>query len=180
MESLYRYRRVAVLLPVCQFLLMGIALAEEAPPRWEHDLLRKAGEPRLTDAREGVEEYQFVYVGTYSLLVRATKMDDLVTLRAVQVVGDRILQGKRVTLSKEEWRKITALVGKAEFWKVSPEAGEEGADGTSWLIEGRREGVYRAVSRWTPSMEQERRGLVPFVLLGRYMAKLSGLGVGVQ
>jgi hypothetical protein len=54
----------------------------------------------------------------------------------------------------------------ASFWALDPEERPLGLDGSDWLIEGRREHIYRAVSRWSP------RGLL--YDLGRRFFDLAG------
>jgi hypothetical protein len=55
-----------------------------------------------------------------------------------------------VALTLTDWGRLQAALIAASFWALGPDERRRGLDGSDWLIEGRREDIYRAVSRWSP------------------------------
>jgi hypothetical protein len=60
----------------------------------------------------------------------------------------------------DEQRTIAAIIAS------------RGLDGSDWLIEGRRKGIYRAVSRWSPRGVLHDLGELFFELASQPMAEI--------
>ena len=87
---------------------------------------------------------------------------------------------KRRRLKPAEWQHLIALLTQAGFWEMSyadkkREPNEKGEveiclDGSEWVLEGVRQGIFHAVNRYCPDEKS-------FQAIGTYLAKISGLGV---
>jgi hypothetical protein len=145
-------------------------------------------EPSIFPASsQDAEVYRvFIYPTFYhALSIRVEKSGKRYTLVVKYLsgkvgYGEGTLKGeKRRRLTEKEWRNFIELLNQASFWSLpaeeeEPEPNEKGEtliclDGTSWYLEGVREGKYHAVQRYCP-------GSPSVAAVGAYMAKLSKLG----
>jgi len=87
---------------------------------------------------------------------------------------------KRRLLKAAEWQQLIDLLTQAGFWDMpytdkEREPNEKGElviclDGSEWVLEGVKHGRFHAVNRYCPDVRS-------FQEIGRYLAKLSGLGI---
>jgi hypothetical protein len=78
-------------------------------------------------------------------------------------------------ITVEEWNRFQELLKKANFWSMqSPDMREQGFDGISLLLEGKNDGKYHAVFRWTPENEED------FVTLCGYLVEITKLTWNAQ
>ncbi len=65
--------------------------------------------------------------------------------------------GKLITnqtdpLTKDQWSAFTRRLDRACYWSLPSMSEEiEGNDGAQWILEGRRDGRYHVVDRWSPN-----------------------------
>ena len=73
------------------------------------------------------------------------------------------------SITVEEWNKIQELLNKSNYWSMqSLDVREPGLDGTSFLLEGKKDGKHHVVDRWVPEDEN-------FLELGSYLVGLTKL-----
>lgn len=144
---------------------------------WYGELLRAEGEPALCDrAGHATAAYRFIWLRSFApaVFVRVEWAAEAGRLIAVGA-GDRFdtaTTPKRVErfVTQSEWDRIQQLEGQVQFWsdeQLDTDRHAAGLDGAYWIIEGIRDGRYRAIERWTPS-----DSLRPF---GLYLLDLAGL-----
>lgn len=74
------------------------------------------------------------------------------------------------SLTAEEWNKIQELVNKASFWSMqSVDVRDLGLDGATYLLEGKKDGKYHVVDRWSPDNHED------FLELCGYLVELTKL-----
>jgi hypothetical protein len=70
-------------------------------------------------------------------------------------------------LSADEWASVDALVGEAEFWRLTTNDRESaGLDGAEWIVEIAEPDRYHVVDRWDAG---------ELDAIGRHLLALSGL-----
>ncbi|MCC6505680.1 MAG: hypothetical protein BWZ07_00099 [Alphaproteobacteria bacterium ADurb.BinA280] len=124
----------------------------------------------------GAETYRLTYVPTFDnpILVRVWFDGDVGLLSATRFegeggyqIGDPKAQAKR-DLSPQEVTRLRALVEAVGFWSPIRYRPREGLDGSTWIFEGRRDGHYQQLVRWSPEAGAERD-------FGLALIRLSGL-----
>jgi hypothetical protein len=140
--------------------------SQHVSPDFAHEVSRSA----LADE----EAYRFVWDSSFDGLasVYIGRSGEVVTLRArrsifsfaADPVAEHILQ-----LSPDQWDNFQ--VAAANFWSLDRFSEQPaGLDGAQWSIEGRREGIYHAVHRWSPSDSVRELGEVFVGLAGAPLA----------
>lgn len=73
-----------------------------------------------------------------------------------------------VPLTQADRAGLQEALLAASFWALDPDEGPlaRGRDGAFWTIEGRRKGIFRAISRWSPRDEGVR-------VLGRFFFEFA-------
>jgi hypothetical protein len=138
-------------------------------------------EPSLScGVLEATETYRFLWLRTFHnpVAVRVFRRGDSYGLEAVILDGsggyDPGHVSRRVTkaLSRDQWRTVRLRLEEMQLWQMPTHASEiAGHDGSQWIVEGRRDGRYHFVDRWSG-----KDGLEP---VGRLFLDLAGLnGVG--
>jgi hypothetical protein len=132
------------------------------------DVFRRVSEPTLSCAGFEGEGYRFYWSGSFggSGFIR-------VSISASRALGTIIVQNSiqptKRTLSEEEQGALSMAIVRADFWQLSTRGRHSPyPDGSSWVIEGRRGGVYQVVHRWDP-----RSG--PVRELGEHFRRLARL-----
>lgn len=73
------------------------------------------------------------------------------------------------SLTVEEWNHFQELLKKSNFWSMqSPDVREFGLDRVSFFLEGKKDGKYHVVSRWSPEDEN-------FLALCGYLVEITKL-----
>jgi hypothetical protein len=128
---------------------------------WYGKHLRAADEGRLCSLPPGTTEaYRFIWLRTFHppIIVRVEQREDTHVLIAKQLDGaggyepGRMVVNRTVPLRPEQWVRLRALLDSAAFWSPSGRSRDTspGLDGAQWVLEGVREGHYRAFDYWTP------------------------------
>ncbi|MBN8428798.1 MAG: hypothetical protein J0L65_15160 [Xanthomonadales bacterium] len=124
----------------------------------------------------GAETYRLTYVPTFHnpILVQVWFDGDVGLLSATRFegkggyqIGDPKAQAKR-GLTPQEVARLRALVEAVGFWSPIRYRPREGLDGSTWIFEGRRDGHYQQMVRWSPEAGAERD-------FGLALIRLSGL-----
>lgn len=124
----------------------------------------------------GAETYRFTYSPTFHnpILVRVWIDGDVGLLSASRLdgqggyqIGEAKRQSRR-SLSAEEVTRLRALVEAIGFWRPVRYRPRLGLDGSTWLFEGRRDGRYQRMERWSPEAGAERD-------FGLALIRMSGL-----
>jgi hypothetical protein len=70
------------------------------------------------------------------------------------------------SLSEDEWVKLSSAINAAEFWNTPGGLKEFGNDGSTWLLEGRRNRGYHMVMKWSPDDGSFRSAALYLIRLG--------------
>jgi hypothetical protein len=136
------------------------------------------------------EIYRITIIPTFykPIRIRVEKRRNAYILTAKRLSGKggykagKLETEKRRRLSSREWERLHELLRTVDFWQMpdrdedtTPEKEGEISvlvcmDGADWVIEGVKNGRYRAVNRYCPDD-------MNFVAIGLYLAELSGLKV---
>lgn len=150
--------------------------------QWYSKHLAAMEEPSLScGAPEDIETYRFLWLRTFHnpIAVRVFRRSDDFGLEAVILGGaggyDPGSVSRRVKkeLLRDQWQTVIAKLERVRLWRMPTESGEpSGADGAQWIVEGRRDGRYHIVDRWTGSDD----GLESIGKLFLDLAGLSSVG----
>lgn len=89
---------------------------------------------------------------------------------ATEASPDNLIYNVTRSLTAEEWTKIQGLVNKSNFWSMqSIDVRDHGLDGTTYHLEGKKDGKYHVVDRWSPDNHED------FLDLCDYMIELTKL-----
>lgn len=80
----------------------------------------------------------------------------LVTAKMSTEVGNEpghILRSESASVSTEQVEEFLKLEERMGFWSLPTQKKVFGADGTEWILEGRKVGKYHVVDRWAGSLE---------------------------
>lgn len=147
--------------------------------RWYAKHLSAMKEPSLScGSLDADESYRFTWLRTFHrpIVVRLSWLRDGGDLVAVVLDGaggyepGKVAKTVRRRIEGREWQSLqAALTG---FWTLPTKnkADANGCDGAQWIIEGRRQGQYHIVDRWTPDDGAYRD-------LGLLFLKLTGIEV---
>jgi len=148
---------------------------------WYSEPLMRMGEPSLSCGREGdAETYRFLWLRTFHhpISVRISRSLEKVEIEAFELSGaggyDPGIISKHIskTASVSEWQRLETALDSADFWNLPTNLSPEtlGVDGAQWIVEGRRNGSYHVVDRWTP-------GASSYKALGLLFLQLAGFSV---
>jgi hypothetical protein len=117
-----------------------------------HVYLPKRG-PLCESAKHAVEEYRFTWCSSFhgDAVVQIGRGEKAISLdwacSSFTHGSGRFWRG----LDQEAWQRLETAVLAAGFWALEARLELDlGLDGATWLIEGRRRDVYRAIRRWSP------------------------------
>lgn len=137
----------------------GLPDADLFVRQWYSKHLTVMEEPALScGALEDIETYRFLWLRTLHnpIAVRVFQRGDDYGLEAVILngaggyepghVSRRIKKG----LSRDQWRTLIARLEEVQLWQLpTHEDKNVGLDGAQWIVEGRRDGRYHVVDRWS-------------------------------
>jgi hypothetical protein len=125
--------------------------------KWIADQLNILQEPSLfaisNDSK--VQCYRLFLSPSFkkTVTVRLTlKRDDAGTLD-VKREGDQsgqLIESKTIRISQQQVTDFLHLLDKANFWDLPVRDKRYGLDGTTFIIEGVKDGKYQVVKRWSP------------------------------
>jgi hypothetical protein len=148
---------------------------------WYSKHLRVMGEQSLScGPTSDAETYRFVWLRTFHrpIAVRVSRVSGGGRLVAIELTGHGgyapggVANRVEKSVSEADWLTLTAALSATIFWNLPtrPAVAILGADGSQWIIEGRRASEYHVVDRWTP-----RTG--PYREAGLSFLRLAGISV---
>ena len=79
---------------------------------------------------------------------------------------------KRKSISLEDWQGFEEILDSANFWNIESDIPKPpDGDGSSWLIEGYKNGIYHLIERASPDEKED------IFKIGKFMIKLSKIKV---
>lgn len=143
--------------------------------RWYSSYLARLHEPSLS-CEKGLEEtYRLTWLHTFAhpVVIRISRQDSQVKVDAFQLSGSGwgdpgpVLYQTHKRLSMMEWELLQARLRDSTFWSLPTSGNMYGVHGEQWILEGRRNGAYHIVDRWTPAAG-------PYRDLGVFIFDLAG------
>jgi hypothetical protein len=130
---------------------------------WASQHLAAMKEPSLfappSDAAR--DEYRFLWLRTFHkpIAIRIWRGGPAAQMRIVRLSGaggydpGQVESDATTQITAGDWKRFRDCLAKAKFWQMpTKDPNEElGLDGSQWILEGRAEGKYHVVDRWTPS-----------------------------
>jgi hypothetical protein len=129
---------------------------------WYSQELAVLGEPSVWKAsreRSALEVYRFLWLRSFHapICIRLTIENDgtgsLISKEGSVHGGTefgKLTHAQKTVISKEQTKAFLDRVRAVEFWNLrSPSNDLGGADGSSWIIEGGRHGLYKVVDVWS-------------------------------
>lgn len=156
------------------------AQVDEFRTKWFCDQLKAAQEGLLS----GEPTYRFSYIPS----LHPTRVVVVSKAEGRLLVVGKVLDGKggytpgklasttRRILRHEEWRLLEQRLENAGLWEAPERDGRRGADGSEWVLEGRRDGRYSFRSMWSPT----DRSFPQYRKVCEYMLDLAGIGPPVE
>jgi hypothetical protein len=131
-------------------------------------------EPVLYNDTSSVEAYRFTWLRTFHspIAVRLEKEGDSYTLYWKQTDGaagyrtGSITTNKLKTVDSTAWHTMQSMAAQVSYWElptlvwVSPVV----HDGAAWILEGKSQGKYHVVDRWSPNEGSDFFQLCDFLL----------------
>ncbi len=139
-------------------------------------LLKRINEAPLWCGQEQ-ETYRFIYLPTFHnpMVLRVKVVGENMTLMGARFDGQagfefdpEVLGRVSRELNRKEVFEIQRHIGRIGFGRPIRYRNESGADGSTWIFEGRRDGHYQQMVRWSPEVGAERD-------FGLALIRLSGL-----
>jgi hypothetical protein len=146
---------------------------------WYSKHLRVMSEPSLSCGPiKDSDDYRFTWLRSFHkpIAVRISRSKNEVYLKATELSGaggyspGEISRRVEKSVSEADWESVLKLLGKVDFWNLPTREERLGLDGAEWIFEGRQDGKYHIVDRWSP-----KDG--PYHELGLLFLKLSGLSI---
>ena len=85
--------------------------------------------------------------------------------------GKSGVERNRKSLSADQWRALKDQLAKLDFWHYQAKP-IIGLDGSTWILEGAKDGVYRRIEEWSPDPGKFREPCLS-------MWRASGLFMGM-
>ncbi|NPA34886.1 MAG: hypothetical protein GXO48_08175 [Chlorobi bacterium] len=119
--------------------------------------IRAMEEPLLLTLKH--DAFRFIWLRTFHnpIVVRIEFWDDssaFLTWKKTSVHGGyapgRLVLRISKELSLKEWNQFLKLVEQSKFWELESVELTYGLDGVQWILEGKINGKYHLVDRWSP------------------------------
>lgn len=142
-----------------------------------HGWLLGTEEPLCRSQLTESDAYRFIWHSSFDgdAVVHIARHGDAIALRWRYLSFRVRVEGEAppiVALSPADWGRLQDYLNAAKFWSLSPVGDAAGFDGAEWLIEGRRNDIYRAVLRWSPRGAIHDLGRMFFALSGPPLANV--------
>lgn len=150
--------------------------------KWYSDYLYGFKEPILRNYPVNREAYRFIYLRSFDLpiVIRLEKVNTTAFLNVKISDGQggyelgNIHKNEIIPISSSQWKKFQSNLQELQFWQQSPEDTNWrrlGMDGARWILEGKKEGKYHFVDRWSP----EEKEYAKFKAVCEYLISLAKL-----
>ncbi len=124
---------------------------------WYSGHLKALEEPVLIDSSD-TKVFRFIWLRTFNhpVVVRVENSNDSITLYWKESDGaggyepGKIIVNESKKLTLKEWEEIVNKLDSIDFWGL-PSIEKEilGTDGAQWILEGKENGKYHVVDRWS-------------------------------
>lgn len=119
-------------------------------------------EPILHNINSNKEIYRFTKLNSfeYDFLIRIESNKNekniywKILSKKENLNSDKIITNKKQKISDLDWNKFTNKLDTINFWNIIPNNSHRGFDGSSWLLEGFKNGKYYAIQYWSPKDEK--------------------------
>jgi len=137
-------------------------------------------EPLLACGPSNDEEtYRFTWVHAFTsrapLMVRLSRSSNDRRLVAGRYEWRENLQSFEMAshihraLTEAEWNGAVESIRQSRFWSLpGAKAGNNGADGATWMLEGRRGRTYHLITKWSPEDNPFRRAALTLLRLAGF------------
>ena len=124
--------------------------------------LHEFKEPLLYNCDEEKEIYRFTWLKSFDnpIVIRIEISSNKKTIFWKELEIDKeykptkIIIDENKPLSNQKWNELNRLIQKTNFWEIYPNINAPGFDGSFWVLEGTKEGKYKAVAYWVPKRKQ--------------------------
>jgi len=147
---------------------------------WYSKHLKAMGEMPLSTQPDSVaESYRFLWLRSFHhpVAVRVWRSSDGQFVNVKQLSGaggyepGELSTNETRPLTNDEWDGFIRLLNQTCYWRLpATDDNFEGNDGAQWILEGRKEGRYHVVDRWSPASGDFREASL-------YLLRLSNLGI---
>ena len=146
------------------------------PNTWFSHQLHLLGEKSLRDA--DTHSYRFTYIPSFDqpftirIDIRANGEGKLrySVAATVQGFGRRLRLSSSNRISRSQTEGLLRMLDENGYWELPREVNVYGLDGSTWIIEGVKDGAYHVVGRWEPELTNEKAVFD----LGTYFMGLAG------
>ena len=147
--------------------------------RWYSADMHALGERPLWPPSERETTYRLTYLPAFSdptviTLSASPGGEWRIAIKAIGEDRETTTFEGTAAMSPERVTRFLGLLDRAHFWTTPTELRTVGADGAEWIMEGARDGKYRAVVRWCPGIERQSDEQTAFAEAGRLMFELAG------
>jgi hypothetical protein len=121
------------------------------------------------------EGYRFVWDSSFNgeVIIHIGRQGEKIILRWDYRWFTASNAPRNLELPFGDWRTLQRALDEVDFWSLAPTCSKSGLDGANWLIEGRRDDTYHAISRWSPTGPIHDLGRVFFALAGMPLATVT-------
>jgi len=126
--------------------------------KWFSEQLAALEEPVIFNDSTGFEGYRFTWLRTFHnpIAIRIEKQGDEYWLFWKKCDGaggyapGEIITDRKRKIEIKDWAAFQKKVDSIDFWKMPARIRNYGNDGAEWILEGRVNGTYHVVDRWSP------------------------------
>ncbi|MDD2794029.1 MAG: hypothetical protein PHD73_12675 [Sediminibacterium sp.] len=144
--------------PAAKFVSDSTNRLDSFTNTWYSKMLFGLHEPILFDVQDSADVFRFTWLRTFhkpiAIRLTKTKGDAILTLKIADGASGynagKLLTDTSFYISDSEWGKFTIKISDIHFWEMQSVKNDNGKDGSEWILEGKSEGKYHFVSRWTP------------------------------
>lgn len=132
--------------------------ADEKRRQWYSATLARLNEPSLSCGADPAETYRLIWLHSlaHPVVIRITRTGEEAELDAFQLSGvgagdpGVLLYRAQRRLSAVDWGRLRTALEQSHFWSLDTSGNMYGVHGEQWIVEGRRNGSYHIVDRWSP------------------------------
>lgn len=130
---------------------------------WYSTQLSALGEPVIYVKESNTDEtiYRFICLRTFHepFSIRIEVDEESETARLFFKMCDgaggyepgNLIMSNESALEGNEVENLIKAIEENDYWDMPFEGGAIGADGSIWIVEGLKNGEYKAISKWTPT-----------------------------
>lgn len=142
--------------------------ADSMTLNWYSGALRILKEPILYTEASRSEAFRFTCLRSFDapFAIRVEKSAagpaKLVLKIADGTHGDeprKLVVNTTKELSSAQWEQLDRAAKASEFWQMPTRITDFGCDGSEWIMEGKSQGNYHVVNRWSPKTDSNYRAL---------------------